>query len=89
MKNEPKTISIEEWREIMRVADVKEGWGLEDDTTAEEFSLQVYGAKFRFVSGSPGYQGDLFIIQGDSLEAPMLLIRNEGALQALTDWRSE
>lgn len=81
MKNDPKTISIPEWEEIMRVIEVKEGWGLDDETTAEEFASQVYGVKFHFVSGMPGYVGDLFILQGDTFEGPLVLIRMDGVLQ--------
>ena len=52
-------------------------WGL-DDETAEEFSNIYYGVKFDFQSGSPGYIGDLFILQGDGLSAdPAVLIRDE------------
>lgn len=44
----------------------------------EGFSQQVYAAKFHFHSGSPGYIGDLYIIQGDVLtgDPPMMLIRD-------------
>jgi len=44
--------------------------------TPADFSAQVYAAKFNFVSGSPGYVGDLFILQGDG-DAPMVLHRDE------------
>lgn len=81
--NKPLEISISEWKEIMQIPEVRESWGL-DKETAEEFADMVYGAKFKFVSGSPGC--DLFILQGDYLmgDAPFLLIRRDGQL-ALTD----
>lgn len=81
MNNKPVEISLPEWREIMEVRDVREGWGLEPDETVENFIASVYGVKFHFHSGGPGYVGDLYIVQGDSLERPMVLIRdNEGVL---------
>jgi hypothetical protein len=84
MKNmEPKLISPEEWREIIAVRAVREAWGLADDVTPSEFAGSVYAAKFDFVSGSPGYIGDLYILQGDALIgfSPMVLRRaDDGTL---------
>src|ERR1700687_585459 len=78
MKNmNPRPISPEEWRKIIAVPAVREAWGLTDDLTPEEFAASVYAAKFDFVSGSPGYCGDLYILQGDALtdHPPMVLRR--------------
>jgi hypothetical protein len=82
--NKPLEISIDEWKEIMQVPEIRESWGIEDETP-EQFADLVYGVKFEFMSGSPGYVGDLYILQGDILtgEAPLVLLRREGAL-ALT-----
>jgi hypothetical protein len=57
---------------------VRESWGIEDDTSPEELSSLVYAAKFNFVSGSPGYVGDLFVLQGDVLSGhpPVVLYRD-------------
>ena len=80
---EPKLISPEEWREIIAVRAVREAWGLADDVTPSEFAGSVYAAKFDFVSGSPGYIGDLYILQGDALTgfSPMVLRRaDDGTL---------
>jgi len=63
----------------MAVQEVKESWGIEDtDMTPADFANQVYAAKFNFISGSPGYVGELFILQGDVLtgDAPMVLRRD-------------
>jgi len=79
--NKPLEISIEEWKEIMQVSEVRESWGLEDETP-EQFADIVYGVKFEFTSGSPGYAGDIFILQGDYLTAdpPFVLLRRGGVL---------
>ena len=45
--------------------------------TVQNFKSVVYGVKFDFVSGSPGYVGDLFILLGDALSDPMTLIRDD------------
>lgn len=62
----------------MGVPVIRESWGIDTEMTLEEFSSQVYAAKFDFVSGSPGYVGDLFVLQGDVLtgDAPMVLYRD-------------
>ena len=82
--NKPEDISLAEWREIMEVQEVKESWGLSDETP-EEFAANVYVVKFDFVSGSPGYVGDLYIIQGDTLtgDAPFVLTRQDGVLHVI------
>jgi hypothetical protein len=76
----PHPLTRAEWTEIMANPVVRESWGLESDhATLAEFSSQVYAAKFNFVSGSPGYVGELFILQGDHLtgDAPMVFRRDE------------
>jgi hypothetical protein len=81
MKNmNPQPISLEEWREIITVPAVRDGWGLADDITPSEFAGSVYAAKFDFVLGSPGYIGDLYILQGDALTgySPIVLRRAAG-----------
>jgi hypothetical protein len=79
--NKPLEISIKEWTEIIQIPEVRGSWGLENETP-EEFANMVYGVKFAFVSGSPGYVGDLYLLQGDYLtgDAPFLLIRRDGTL---------
>lgn len=79
--NKPQEISVDEWKEIMKMPEVRESWGLEDETP-EQFADMVYGVKFAFVSGSPGYIGDIFILQGDTLtgDAPFVIMRQNGML---------
>jgi hypothetical protein len=38
----------------------------------------VYGAKFNFVSGGPGYEGDVLVIHGDSLSGRPFVLSREG-----------
>jgi len=78
MENKPLPITNAEWKEIVSVPAVREAWGLEDDADPAEFASVVYGAKFNFVSGSPGYVGDLYILQGDAITevGPMVLRRD-------------
>jgi hypothetical protein len=76
----PYPLTLAEWKEIMAIQDIRESWGLDDSTTPADFAAQVYAARFNFVSGSPGYVGDLFILQGSHLtgDAPFVLRRDEG-----------
>jgi hypothetical protein len=63
----PHPLTPAEWKEVMTVPLVRESWGIEDDTSLEEFASLVYAAKFNFVSAGPGYIGDLIVLQGDVL----------------------
>ena len=77
--NFPHRISIPEWQEIIFVPEIRESWGLEDETP-EQFAQMAYGVHFDFESGGPGYVGDLYVIHGDALGEPMTLIRKDGKL---------
>jgi hypothetical protein len=83
--NDPIKITSQEWLEIMRVPDVCDAWGLQDWETVEDFKGMVYGVKFNFQSGSPGYYGDLYILQGNGLNRPIRLIRKNGKLIMLAE----
>jgi hypothetical protein len=79
----PHIITEAEWQEISRFPAVRDAWGLDDDVDPLEFASCVYGAKFNFRSGSPGYVGDLYVLQGDALTEvrPIVLRRdNKGSL---------
>lgn len=72
-----------EREEIAKLDWVRQQWG--EDSEAEFFKMlaaTIYAVKFDYVSGSPGYCGDYFILQGDALgENPIQLVRNrEGNL---------
>jgi hypothetical protein len=79
--NKPLKISFAEWKEIMQMPEIRESWGIENETP-EQFADMVYGVKFKFTSGSPGYVGDLYILQGDTLtgDSPLILVRRQGTL---------
>ncbi len=76
--NQPQTITEAEWKEFAALPEVREAWGLEDDADPTEFASIVYGARFHFVSGGPGYVGDIYILQGDALTevGPMVFRRD-------------
>jgi hypothetical protein len=79
----PYPLSQEEWKQIVAVPAVREACGLEDDLSPSDFAESVYGVKFKFGSGSPGYVGDLYIVQGDALTGypPIALRRaDDGSL---------
>ena len=81
-------ISPQDWQEILAIEAIQEMWGVSTEEphaiTAKDFSETVYGVKFDFVSGSPGYVGDVYILMGDSLDEPITLIRDrEGQLEIM------
>jgi hypothetical protein len=73
----PHTLTDAEWRELGSLTVVRESWGLDDSQDPLDLASLAYGAKFDFVSGSPGYVGDLYVLQGDALGEPMVLRRDE------------
>ncbi len=80
MNMNPSALSASEWQEVALVPAVMEAWGLEaanPEALGEELQSMAYGAKFEYVSGSPGYTGELFTVYGDSLSEPFTLIRNQ------------
>jgi len=74
----PQNITESEWKEIVGLRGVRDAWGLDDDPDPLEFASRVYGAKFDFVSGGPGYVGDIYLLQGDALTevSPIVLRRD-------------
>ena len=74
----PQAITREEWAEISRLPQIREAWGLDAETTPEEFASICYGARFDFSSGGPGYCGDFFMLYGDAISGvPIILIRDQ------------
>ena len=41
-----------------------------------DLATLAYGAKFDFISGSPGYVGEIFVLLGDSLGEPIVCRRD-------------
>jgi hypothetical protein len=79
MKTQPHSLTSAEWNEIGSIVAVRQSWGIEDGEKFADFAAaNIYGAKFNFHSGSPGYVGDLYILQGDALtgDRPFVLIRD-------------
>ena len=73
----PRKLTEAEWREIGSLPLIRESWGLEDDQNPLDLASLAYGAEFDFVSGSPGYVGELYVLLGDSLGEPMVLWRDK------------
>ena len=73
----PYPLTAAEWKEIAAISTVRGSWGFQDGGNISDLQAQIYAVKFRFVSGSPGYVGDLFILQGDILtgDPPFVLQR--------------
>ncbi len=73
----PYKLTEAEWREIGSLPVIRESWGLEEEQDPFDLASLAYGARFDFVSGGPGYVGNLYILQGDALGEPMVLRRAE------------
>ena len=84
--HKPYPLTLAEFNEIIHLPAIREAWGLDDDVEPQDFASEVYAVRFKYHSGSPGYVGDLYILQGDVLEsrAPFLLTRDRsGELQVV------
>lgn len=78
--NVPHEITHLEWNELFPL--IGEMWGADN---AEDLAIMAYGVRFNFISGGPGYTGDLFIIAGDVIEAPCVLTRGDDGKLRLAD----
>lgn len=84
--NKPHEITDAEWNEFAEIELVREAWGLDEDDGGEFLKGIVYGVRFDFVSGSPGYAGPLYMLTGDGAPcAPLHFIRKEGQLVLQVD----
>ncbi len=78
--NEPAPLTVQEWTQITAMPEFRNAWGIEDDERVEDLIPSLYGVRFDFVSGGPGYVGKLYIIQGDALtgEPPFQVVERDG-----------
>ncbi len=88
MSTKPHAISRAEWSEIGELEAVRESWGVEQgENFADVAAGNICGVKFVFLSGHPGYCGDLFILQADTLNGePFMLIRDKSGKIDLCDF---
>lgn len=82
MPNKPVPLSSAEMQEIAAIREVREMWGAEDAAEmAERLDADLCAVKFpHYMTDGPGYGGELFLIMGGALEAPVILIRKAGEL---------
>jgi hypothetical protein len=89
MDNKPKALTNKEIKEIAAIKDIQQMWGANTAAEMEEMlDTTVYAVKFNYHSGSPGYVGDYFILQGDALGEALELIRNKTGSIVFIDDRS-
>ena len=82
--NNPVFMAPSDWKELFAIQHIKDMWGIEPHETWEMWKSVVYVSKFDFISGSPGYVGDMFLIMGDHLTGPPLCIIRDRESQLLT-----
>jgi hypothetical protein len=84
--HQPMAILPEEWAEIAEMADIRSAWGLSDDEAGKELASVCYGAKFQFITGSPGWAGTLFVIHDDAFGGPPMVFRRapHGPIEAVS-----
>lgn len=74
--NNPRPLVISEWIELFAREEIKQMWGVDN---VSDFQSMTYAVHFDFVSGSPGYCGDLYLLMGDGLagDPPLMYTRDE------------
>jgi hypothetical protein len=72
----PRAISDAEWAELALVQAVRDAYGFEPSEGGAELARATYGAHFDFISGTPGYVGDAYVLLGDNLGGPLVVIRD-------------
>jgi hypothetical protein len=86
MNNKPNALTRKEMKELADMESVREMWGAETAAEMEEMlDKEVYAVKFNYHSGSPGYVGDYFILQGDALGEAIELVRNTAGRIVIVD----
>jgi hypothetical protein len=86
MDNKPHALTKKEMKEIADMKSIREMWGAEDAAEMEEMlDKDVYAVKFDYMSGSPGYVGDYFILQGDAIGEALELVRNKDSQIVIVD----
>ena len=73
----PHKLTNAEWRELGSLPVIRESWGLDEEQDPLDLASLAYGARFDFISGIPGYIGELYVLQGDALGEPMVLRRGD------------
>ena len=75
MTKQPLALTNEDFKELAAHPGLYPMWGATNAEEMEAILRQSYAVKFDFVSGCPGYVGDLFIIHGDALDGDMPPVR--------------
>ena len=88
--NNPRSLTEQEWDEVYQQPYVRTLWDLRNENgfTVDDWKDSVYAVHFDFVSGSPGYAGDLYLIQGDYLAdvPPVALVRDDNGSLRIHQW---
>jgi len=74
--NMPRSLTEEEWIEIRSIREVRESWGIWDDASPEDMAEIIYAVHFSFTTSGPGYSCDLYILAGDVLSRPLVIVRH-------------
>jgi hypothetical protein len=80
MTNKPFALTPKEIKEIAGVKQIQDAWGTWNQADMEMILKDIYTVKFEYMNESPGYIGDLYIIQPGVLgsEFPVTrLVRNQ------------
>lgn len=76
-------LSPAEWDDVAALPFVRESWGLEGADSGSELAAVAYGVRFDYGSACPGWCGELFVIVGDVIGNPPLLLAREQRAQEL------
>jgi hypothetical protein len=77
MENRPLELSEADFDALAQISEIRQLWGAESvEHMRNVLKDHVYSVKFDYVSGSPGYCGDLYILMGDYLQPPVVVTRN-------------
>lgn len=88
----PESLTDEDFEQLADIKEVSEGFGIEGSYIQEtkqmskgkELKMSCYGAKWDFVSGTPGYVGPIACIFSDGA-VPMMFKKVEGKWTLATE----
>lgn len=84
--HQPRVPLPKDWADLAGNPTVRHAWGLADDERGEDLAAVCDNAKFDFVTGGPGWAGELIMLHDDAFGGPPFVFARSpgGTLELVT-----